>query len=308
MFDKLRQIKENIMDRAASAVQTFTGEKERRENVTRFKEIHDSFKQKLEMIVSRINTEIGKFNQKIEFLNKYRNSKVKENILLLGVFLSKFGNIKTINRFSAETGQDNINFSSKGLETVDDYIQKIDWSKEDIFTKTFFKGPIGMRRETKKLNLETTQRMEEFMMDGNRMLNIGEIKLEYMKEDIQILDLYQESVEFISETIHSTIVPELELVQALLQCEEIKNQVLANREISVSVETDVGIFAKGLYHKHYHFVKNSLLFFVISSKIYDTPVITNLLNGDQHKKEREVVINYNQVLNEQQKQIEQYKI
>ncbi|MEK4297445.1 hypothetical protein [Paenibacillus sp. FSL R5-0914] len=308
MFNRIKRTADRILDRAASTVQGFTGEKERRELVSGFKEVYVSYSNRISRLVERINRQIKRFNDRIENLNEYRSTTIKRNIAYLGVFLAQFGNIKAVERFAPEESIDRIEMPRKHLEAVEDYIETIDWSKDDVFTKTFFKGMLGVRRETKKVNVQAAQRIEEFTMNGNRTLELGELKFRFVKEDIRILEMYQESVEVINDTIETKIVPELQLIQAFLQCEEIKNQVLSKRELSVTAETDAGLLSAGLYQKHYRFVKNAFLFFVVSSKIYDTPVLTKLLTNERHDAEREVVSNYGRIVTEQRKQLEKYRV
>ncbi|WP_238656058.1 hypothetical protein [Paenibacillus piscarius] len=308
MIDQLKRTADRILDRAASAVQGFTGESERRELVMSFKEVYASYSEKISRIVERINDEINQFNNRIEKLNKYRNTTVKKNLAFLGGGLSQLGNIKAVERFAPEARIDPVHMPSKHLETVESYIETIDWSKDDIFSKTFFKGIIGVRRETKKVNVEAVQRIEEFKTNGNRTLELGNLKFRFVQEDIHILEIYQESVEMIADTIETKVLPELQLIHAFLQCEEIKNQVLSNRELSVSAEMDAGVLVSGRYKNHYRFVKNAFLFFVVSSKIYDSPVLTKLLTNESHDVEREAVSDYGRIITEQTIQLEKYRI
>lgn len=308
MLKRLKPVTDRLLDRAASAVQGFTGETERRELVVRFKEVYESYSGRIGRLVEQINREVKRFNDRIEVLNEYRDTKVKRNIAYLGVFLAQFGNIKAIERFVPEERKDRIEMPRKHLEAVEDYIETIDWNKDDVFTKTFFKGILGARWETKKVNEKAARQIEEFTMNGDRTLELGELKRCFVQEDIRLLEMYQESVEVISDTIETKIVPELQLIQAFLQCEEIKNQVLANRELSVTSETDAGFLVAGRYRKHYHFVKNAFLFFFVSSKIYDTPVLSKLLTNEQHEAERQDVSNYGRIVSEQRMQLEQYKV
>mgnify|MGYP001226934051 CR=1 FL=1 len=308
MFNRLKRTADRLLDRAASVVQGFSGETERRELVAGFKEVYMSYSGKISRVVERINKEIKRFNDRIEDLNEYRSTTVKRNIAYLGVFLAQFGNIKAVERFAPEERVDRIEMPHKHLEAAEDYIETIDWSKDDVFTKTLFKGILGARRETKKVNVEAAQQIEEFTMNGDRTLKLGELKLRFVKEDIRILEMYQESVGMINDTIETKIVPELQLIQAFLQCEEIKNQVLSNRELSVTAEMDAGMLVAGRYQKHYRFIKNTFLFFVVSSKIYDTPVLTKLLNNERHDAEREVVLNYGRIVTKQRQQLEKYRV
>ena len=79
----------------------------------------------------------------------------------------------------------------------------------------------------------------------------------------------------------NVIMPELEVVEALLQSITLKNEVVVGNELeSLTFNTDLRMLKGTIYEKHYHFVRNVFMFYVISCKIFDTPVLTNLLNGN----------------------------
>ncbi|WP_338709146.1 hypothetical protein [Paenibacillus amylolyticus] len=308
MINKMKQFASNVLDRSADLVQGMTGEKERREQVDRLKRLYDIYRSDISLLIEKINRTVNRFNNRIEELNKVRETKIKRNVAYLGMFLSQFGNINSVKDFTAEEQQNQIELPHKKFEAIDDYIEKIDWSKGDVFAKTFFKTMLGVTVETRNKNKKTAQRIEEFTIEGNQMLENSKLKLRFVEEDIQIIDMYQKSVESISDTIESKVMPELELIQAFLQCETLKNQLIANQELSVTTVTDPGLLATSRYQKHYKFVKNALFFFVISSRIYNTPVLTNLLTNEKHEKEREAVSNYRRIVTKQREKIEQYRI
>jgi len=300
MFNRIKRLVDRGLDKAASAVQNFTGETERRNLVSEIKTFYENFKRDLSKKIHAINLVIEAFNKKIEALNDYRRETVKRNINSLGKFLSHFGTLKSTGQFALEEKQSQVEHPKKQLETIENYIDDVDWSKDEVFTKTFFKGVMGVRRETKKLNISATGKLGELKLEEKRALKLADSKQQFVKEDIQILEMYQDSVKAISETIEEKIIPEMELIQAFLQCDEIKNQILANQAIALKEKTDISLLAGTIHHKHYQFIKNTFMFFTISRKIYNTPVLTRLMNNEQHKEERQTVLQYGETLTEQQ--------
>lgn len=296
---------DSILDWAADKVQNFTGEADRRRLVEQFKSVHNEFQNIISEIVEKINIAIGVFNKKVDRLNDYRQNEVKKNIFNLGLFLSQFGRLSEVGTYADEDKQQEIKVPKKKFEQSQNFIKDVDWSKDDVFEKTFFKSIIGVRAETRKINEETTQKIESFKMECEEMVRLANYKNDFTNQDIMIADMYSECVTSISNTIESKVIPELELVQAFLQCDEIKNSILANKEPEIKKENDISLLAGGIYDKHYQFIKNTFMFFVISCKIYNTKILTNLLNDSKHDEEEKIVRGYNQILDEQKHKLEQ---
>lgn len=299
---------DSLLDWAAEKVQNFTGESDRRRLVEQFKLVHIEFQNIITEIVEKINIAIGIFNEKIDELNSYRQNKVKKNIFILGVFLSQFGKLREVGDYADEDKHSEIDVPKKQFQQSEDFIKDIDWSKDDVFEKTFFKSIFGVRAETRKINQETTQKIEEFKMECEEMVRLAENKNDFINQDIMIADMYSDCVKSISNTIEEKVLPELELVQAFLQCDEIKNNLLANKEVEIKKENDITLLAGSMYDKHYQFIKNTFMFFIISSKIYNTQVLTNLLNDGKHDEEEKIVRGYTEILEEHQNKLEQYSM
>ncbi|MFA9559200.1 hypothetical protein ACERII_17970 [Evansella sp. AB-rgal1] len=308
MLNRLRELSDKFLDSAASKVQSFTGETERRQLVARLKSIYDDIRMRLEEQILHINSAIDIFNHKVGELNQYRVSTVQKNITNLGLFLCQFGSLKHVGNFQSEEKQERVVLPRKQFEVVESYIDHVDWSKDDVFSKTFFKSVFGVRRETLKLNVEATTRIGELELSGERSIELAKWKEQCVNEDIEILDMYQHSVKMISETIEEKVIPEMELIQAFLQCDQIKNQVLANQEIAVKENGDISLLTGTLHHKHFQFIKNTFMFFLLSSKIYNTPVLTNLMNNEKHDQERNEVLQYKEMIAEQQQKLHSTRI
>lgn len=272
---------DSILDWAADKVQTATGEKERRQLVAEFKSEYTSFKEKIHILVDNLNKTIMFFNEKIKELNSLRKGKVKNNINELSVFLKKFGNVKDAGEYSSELTRQLHDVPNKRFEEVKNYITDIDWSKDDVFINTFFLSPIGMKIKTRNQNLSMREQLHEFKIESEETAKMLEERRFFTNQDKIISEIYIDCVKYISSYIENIILPELELVESFFQAEKIKDEVIAGNElVGLKFKNNINILKDSIYGKHYLFVKNTFMFYVISCKIYNTPVLTKLLKSD----------------------------
>ena len=276
LFDLLNR----AVDWAADQIQTSTGEKDRRQYVERLKSLAHEFKEKVGAAIDQLNRAIDSFNENIRCLNELRSKKVRQNIAELFGFLNKFGNCKPAGDYTNEDQKLPTEFPQRNYDALTNYISDVDWSQDEVFINSFFLTPIGMKIKTRKQNLSMQEHIHEFQLQMDETLKELELQKFNTEQDIQICTLYVSNVEFISEFIKERIIPELELVEAFFQAEKIKNQVIADRQLEdVSFSYQINTLKGTPYEKHYQFVKNVLMFYVLSCKIYDTPVLSNLLNA-----------------------------
>lgn len=275
---------ENMLDNASNAVKNFTGENERREIVEETKQEYIKSREEIEDIVNKLNNVIVEFNGKILKLNISRENRVKINVEKLGAFLSTFGNIKGIAEYSEEKKKTFIKIPERLFEEVEDYIEDIDWSNDEVFCRTFFQGGIFAAIFTRRQNVKMLERLEEFknsVIDKKDKLN-NRIKM-LKKVDMRICDLYIELVEKISDYIKSKIIPQIEVIQSFLECESVKNVYIANTKTktieNVEYETDIKLYDNTIYQKHYNFIRNAFWFYILSATIYSSPVLTKLLKN-----------------------------
>ena len=277
----------------ADQIQSTTGEKERRERTARMHDLADEFKEKVSAAVEKLNTAISEFNNWIRKLNAVRVEKIKDNIVSLNHALGKYGNCKPIEAYVDESEKLQCEFPEEDYETLQDYLKEIDWTDDEVFWNTFFRTPIGMRVKTRNQNIQLAQNANSLQLMIEE--TVKELSLKKFTTDLEteICKIYIENVTFISETIRNVIVPEFRVVDAFFQAESIKDRVLVDHaEGDGNVEYPIATLLETKYEKHYQFVKNAFAFYVIACKIYDTPVLTKLLNHcvtetDQEKIQRE---------------------
>lgn len=295
---------DNILDWAADKVQTVTGEKERRQLVQELKDKYEQFKVEIEMKIISLNNIIEEFNEKVRNLNDIRKGVVKNNIQKLSEFLGKFGRVKEVGEYSNETEKQFVDLPEQQFERTENYISEVDWSKDDVFINTFFLSPIGMKMKTRKQNLSMRENIHEFQLEAEEMTNQLKMRTFSVQQDKQICDLYIECVEFISKYIVSIILPELELVEAFFQALKIKDEVLADHNLhDLLFKNEIDILRDTVYERHYMFVKNAFMFYIISCKIYNTPVLTRLLNSQTSSEDINLLENQKEILSQQGKAV-----
>lgn len=268
------------VDWAADQIQSTTGEKERRQHVDRLKSLAHEFKEKVETAVDQLNRIVDSFNEKIRILNDVRSKKVEQNIEALFTFLKKFGNCKPAGDYVGEKQKLPREFPQRDYDKITNYISDVDWSQNEVFFNSFILTPIGMGIKTQKQNISMQELINELQLQMDATLKNLEQQRFDTEQDTKICEIYVSNVEFISQFIQKKIIPELELVEAFFQAEMIKNQVICNQPVeNLRFMYHVDMIKGTAYDRHYQFVKNVLMFYVVSCKIYNTPVLSNLLNA-----------------------------
>lgn len=297
----------NALDWCADKVQTVTGEKERRELVQQFKDMYFNFKVMVEQKVEEINEHIRKFNQLIQKINLLRKKQIEPEILRLESFLGKFGNIKSIGAYVEEEESYEITFSEQQYETIESYIVDIDWSQEEVFFDTFFLSPIGMTMKTKQQNLSMRERLNAFQMEIEETMSQLEIRNMEAEQNNRVANLYIFCVEFIADYIARVILPELDVVEAFLQALCLKNEVIAERSLTdVEFRNNIEVIRDTQYQKHFLFVRNAFMFYIIACKIYTTPVLTKLLYNDIVETDVVIMEDNREVLLKQRDNVDKY--
>lgn len=283
ILDKAENWINDRVDDAAKVVQKFTGEKERRQIVEETKHEYKESRNAIQILIDILNNLIKVFNQKIKALNSIREEKVKINIQKLGSSLAIFGNIKDMSEYSEEKEKLFFYIPERAFEKVENYIADIDWSSDEIFLRTFFQGiftPFFTRKQNKKM-IERLEKFKADMMGEKDKLNNKIAMIE--KVDMRICDLYIELVEKISDYIKLKIIPQIEVIESFLECESVKNVYIADTKAktieNVEYETDIKLYDNTIYQKHFNFIRNAFWFYILSSTIYSSPVLTKLLEN-----------------------------
>lgn len=268
-----------IIDWLADKVQASTGEKERRELVQTIKNLAKEFKEKVSEAIAHLNEKLRNFNQALTKLNDFRRKHIKDNIEQLNAFLSKYGRCKPYCAYIPEDEKLPVEFPMRQMVQIEDYISEIDWSKEDVFRDTFWLSPLGMKFKTRNQNLSMHERIGELKLQIEQTVNEIDSQTFTAGLEEEICNLYLKNVRMISKIITTKIIPEIELVDAFFQAEVIKDSVISEAQLkNIKFYYNICALIGTPYERHYQFIKNALMFYVISCKIYDTPVLTHLLS------------------------------
>ena len=282
---------DDILDWAADKVQTVTGEKERRQRVLEFKKAHRDFKDETIVLIEELNAEISIFNEKINNLNILRAEDIKRNIDNLGIFLGGFGGLQENSKYIDESNKNTESLPEKSFARNEDYISEIDWSKGDIFADTFFLSPLGMKYKTNKQTVSMIEKLKLLKIEAVHVsMELGQ-KKDRAKLDAEICDFYIECIQFIIEYIEKNILPELELVEAFFQAQKINEELICDKKlVDISFKNDIESIKGTVYFKHYLFVRNTFVFYIIAYNIYKTPVLTKLLNNSTETTKEDLLL------------------
>lgn len=227
----IRDMIREAFEWCANEVQKTTGESERRENISRLKELVKEFQTKVTAAILSLNEAVAKFNEYIQALNAIRNSQVKANIDVLSVCLCKFGSCKSAGEYTYEQEKIPAEFPSHELYKIEDYIGEVDWSNNDVFWDTFLMSPIFMRMKTRKQNLSLQEHINEFILRTDATVRELQTKQFCTELEAEVCKRYISNIQVVSAVISEKILPELELVEAFFQAEKIKNGVICGHEL-----------------------------------------------------------------------------
>lgn len=271
----------DALDWAADIVQTMSGEKERRELVQEIKDTYYAFKYSVEQKVDAINQKIIEFNQLIYKINLFRKQQIEQNIICLGNFLGTFGHIKPIGAYCEEEETYAIALPEQQFQRTEDYIIDIDWSQEDVVINGIFLTPIGMTMKTKKQNLSMLEQLQSLQLEAEETLHQLDLNEYAIEQNRRVAELYIYCVNLISDYIKKVIVPELDVVEAFFQTLCLTNEIIAEKPLAnTKFKNNLALIQNTQYEKHFLFVKNAFMFYVIACKIYTTPILTRLINGN----------------------------
>ncbi|MEZ7173223.1 hypothetical protein [Sporosarcina sp. OR05] len=276
----------SIIDKLAKKVQDSSGETERRELVEEMKDTHDRHVRNIQSKVELLNKSIALYNRVIHNINDVRNRKISKRLSSLHQFLNQFGQLKPRETYQAEHEKQSFHLPQQAFVEAEQYIGDIDWSKDFVFKQSFKKGFFGTKKENRKSNLTIIGKIGEYKITADAQLDYLRIENETVQLQEEVANIYVSTITGIDGVIEAKIMPELELAHAFLEAEEVKNHLISNRNIPQVLEkTDVSLLQNTRYHHHYQFVKNTFLFYVLSEKVYSTPILTNLMNQSATKED-----------------------
>lgn len=260
-------------------VEDFTGKTERDRILHEMNNLQNDVKKILETGIKEINKQIEELNININKLNLFRENSIKNNLIFLDKFLQKFGFVDK-NIFFRE--ENNWSYSKKNIALINDieeYKNKYDLDGSLELLKAAF-GAIYLHFKRQKENVRLNAELGRMRHEYEKLKNDLKYQKQFYKENNEIALLYMICLNEIHLTIVNIILPEFETVEAFCQVLELKNKVINDEDLENIVFKNRILALQGTdYDKHYRFIKNAYAFYVISLKIYNTPILSNLFNS-----------------------------
>ena len=260
-------------------VEDFTGKTERDRILHEMNNLQNDVKKTLETGIKEINKQIEELNININKLNLFRENSIKNNLIFLDKFLQKFGFVDK-NIFFRE--ENNWSYSKKNISLINDieeYKNKYDLDGSLELLKAAF-GAIYLHFKRQKENVRLNAELGRMRHEYEKLKNDLKYQKQFYKENNEIALLYMICLNEIHLTIVNIILPEFETVEAFCQVLELKNKVINDEDLENIVFKNRILALQGTdYDKHYRFIKNAYAFYVISLKIYNTPILSNLFNS-----------------------------
>lgn len=260
-------------------VEDFTGKTERDRILHEMNNLQNDVKKTLENGIKEINKQIEELNININKLNLFRENSIKNNLIFLDKFLQKFGFVDK-NIFFRE--ENNWSYSKKNIALINDieeYKNKYDLDGSLELLKAAF-GAIYLHFKRQKENVRLNAELGRMRHEYEKLKNDLKYQKQFYKENNEIALLYMICLNEIHLTIVNIILPEFETVEAFCQVLELKNKVINDEDLENIVFKNRILALQGTdYDKHYRFIKNAYAFYVISLKIYNTPILSNLFNS-----------------------------
>lgn len=260
-------------------VEDFTGKTERDRILHEMNNLQNDVKKTLETGIKEINKQIEELNININKLNLFRENSIKNNLIFLDKFLQKFGFVDK-NIFFRE--ENNWSYSKKNIALINDieeYKNKYDLDGSLELLKAAF-GAIYLHFKRQKENVRLNAELGRMRHEYEKLKNDLKYQKQFYKENNEIALLYMLCLNEIHLTIVNIILPEFETVEAFCQVLELKNKVMNDEDLENIVFKNRILALQGTdYDKHYRFIKNAYAFYVISLKIYNTPILSNLFNS-----------------------------
>lgn len=268
--------------------------------------------------IQQINAKIQEFNGHINLINSIRHD-IGPQLKHLYQFLSQLGNTSTLPSpfdFKIEIPLGSLSESYDELfKRAKQYQEELSSSSQNNGVLEYiFKGPIWAgiedllnNNKNKELRLEGEKNLGNLEMDRESELERLKLHKKAVEEAIRIAEIYRVCVYSVLESIKGTIFPELQGVRSFLMAESVKNSIIATGEIQHVEPESIALMANTLYHKHYLFVQNALLYYTMLSEFFKSPILTDFLEDNIiTEKGKSVFTHQVQAIEEQGKSLKNY--
>jgi len=287
----------------------FMGRTRNESLISELEDLRESYNEEVAELVQLINRLYEEYNLRIEEVNDLRMNSWQAQIEPMQLFLSSFGNVKSSGEYAEEEIKLMMKRPKSEFEQLDQYIVDKDFSDKGMFLESLVKTPFYVAWRNKKANDKLELEIPKIQLQFEELLHRLRMKKEVTELELELCSLYMDTVRFILTFIRERIIPELTLIIAFFEAESLKHMVIAGQALGeVQYDYDIQLLQDTMYHKHYQFVRNAFFFYVISCKFYNTPVLTRLLEHTSDEEDLQELEDYQTLLEEQSKQLEQHML
>jgi hypothetical protein len=253
----------------------------------KFERTVQAFKSEVGPIIDEINEAIREFNGHIHLINSVRHD-IYSQLRQLHQFLSEIGNTSKLPSpfdFKLERTLGSSVLGDKIFDKAKQYQKNLSDSPKnggmDYIIKGVLWAGIEDRLNNKKLHLEGEKNLGQLEMEIVKEKEMLKQRLETVKEAIRVAEIYRVCVNSVVESIKNTILPELQGIRSFLLAESVKNSIIARKKIQQVEPESIALMADTLYHKHYLFVQNTLLYYAMLVEFFKSPILTKFLEDNQ---------------------------
>ena len=282
-FNVVKGVVETAGSVVMSGVKAISGDSEREKWVRELEEYFDTiYRPTLTNKVNEVNQEIPPLNERIAYINSLRYYEIGPKLTCLNGFLGQFGNMKPVAAYTNESNFASLQIPEQHFEDVSDYIENNNLSTGEIIERIVC-NLFSIRSKNREACIALQEKINELKLNLEHLLGLLEAKKKTYIQNRIIADMYIQTIQMILKFIEDVILPEIHTVEIFLQANRLKDEILSgNRlaETNIVFDNRIKILANTPYHKHYMFVKNAFMFYVIACKIYSSPILTRLLQGN----------------------------
>lgn len=231
---------------------------------------------KFDVLVGTINTERLAFRKEIKVLYDF--------LQLIGGSLRDEKRISVFD-FSDEAPAPNQLYSEIPPLPEPDFVNNDGWD-------LLWKGLIGVARDhfkNKDLCEKFLQDIEEKKSAYDKDIKDRETQISYIKDAIEIAIIYRNIIVTVRDTVAEKILPELDLIQAFLYADAIRERVLDGETTKDIQLCAISEYKGTRQDKHYQFVKNTFDFYNICTAFFKQTVLADILRdrivSEEEKKE-----------------------
>lgn len=142
---------------------------------------------------------------------------------------------------------------------------------------TEFKKKSNDKENFKNMQIEYEEDCVRWKKDIEKMKD----EVSFFATAVQIADMYRILIATVRDTITEKIIPELNGILAFLYADAIKNCIISNEDPDSARIANIAEYRGTPYEKHYIFVKNVFDYYVLISKFFTEPILSNMLQ--KHK-------------------------